>query len=111
LFQLFSKYDSNATGYWSYDDYIDFMDDYKKRFKNPDGSRISQKEEQKVFNSIDLDKDGKLSESEFFKRVMPDEYNAFLLDEFGDHSRYSRYVDRKLKDERYDDLFELLNTE
>jgi Ca2+-binding EF-hand superfamily protein len=109
--ELFGKYDSNSTGYWNYDDYIDFMDDNKRQFKNSDGSRISQKEQKKTFDSIDLDKDGKLSESEFFKRVMPQDYNNFLLDKFGDHSRYARYVDKKLKDDKYEDVFELLNTE
>lgn len=111
LFKLFQKYDSSSNGYWSYEDYVDFLDDHKKQFLNPDNTGISQKEEQKVFKSIDLDNDGKLSESEFFKRVMPEEYKTFIMDEFRDYESYSRHLDRKLRSERYDDLFELLNTE
>lgn len=111
IFSLFAKYDTSADGNWTYDDFIDFMDDNKRMFKNPDGSRVSQKDEKRTFDFIDLNKDGKLSESEFFKRVMPEDYKNFILDEYSDHSKYARQVDRKLKDDKYDDLFELLNTQ
>jgi len=109
-FSVFERFDSSKSGFWKLDDFLDFIESHQKKFITPKGQKPSEKTLKRSFESIDTDEDGKISESEFFKSVIPDEYSSFLIDHYEEQHSFVRRVSFKLGEKNYEDLSEYLNT-
>jgi Ca2+-binding EF-hand superfamily protein len=109
-FSVFERFDSSKSGFWKLDDFLDFIESHQKKFSTPKGLKPSEKTLKRSFESIDTDEDGKISESEFFKSVTPDEYSSFLIDHYEEQHSFARRISFKLGEKNYEDLSEYLNT-
>ena len=64
-----------------------------------------------MFEYLDKDEDGKISESEFFNTLLKEDYNKWLIKHYKSASTYAKVLNRKLEAEKVKNLFKLLKTD
>lgn len=103
IFDLFKEYDTTSSGYWQKQDFYDFLLDHKKQL---DVKGMKKSEKLRLFGSLDMDKDDKISQCELFRKIMEKEYHDALVFKYESHAVMIKVITRKLSMKRYDDLFE-----
>lgn len=54
-FATFERFDTSRLGAWKYDDFIDFIEQYSKKFTTKQGKKPSEKVLKKTFDYLDAD--------------------------------------------------------